>query len=618
MREVLCLSEKLKTVPELRAAACSSTCGATTPTRRAARPTRPPPATAISLGDMPQMQRLLKAAIAAGRIASARPGAFWVTEFGWDTAPADPKGVPLALHARWVSEALYRMWNAGVSLVRLVPAARRPAGRAGPVRAVVPLRRRASRATAEARVAAGVPVPVRGVPLRQAACASGAGPRTASRGRVVIERSRKAASGAGCARCAPTRTAIFRKRHPGARARAASCGPGSRRGARTSVRVLAQAAARPARQPLRFHRVAEPITYERTVRCRSETRQQSNGRVDVSVLVPVLNEERHIRESVAAMLGQRYDGEIEFLFMDGRSEDRTKAILEEMAAADHRIRVLDNPQQRTTFGLNIGLENARGDYVVRMDAHTEYPPEYVAKGIERLQRGDGVEWVTGPADPARHRPVVAARRDRADVLARRRRLEQVGGRGGEGHRHRRLHGRLEALDARRVRRLGRRLARQPGLRAGGAVLRARQPDRLHARAGRAVRAARLARRSSPSSTGATASTAPRPAATTRRSMRRSAIFPPALVLAAGWPRCSHRARSGSPRRSRSAPGPPRCSARARAPRASTRRATPPACRRCSPTMHLSWGLGFLRGCLRLRAAAGRAGADRRPAPRSDG
>jgi succinoglycan biosynthesis protein ExoA len=81
----------------------------------------------------------------------------------------------------------------------------------------------------------------------------------------------------------------------------------------------------------------------------------TNGKVDVSVLVPVLNEERHIRESVAAMLAQRYEGEIEFLFMDGRSDDRTKAILEEMSAADPRIRVLDNPQQRTTFGLNIGL-----------------------------------------------------------------------------------------------------------------------------------------------------------------------------------------------------------------------------------------------------------------------
>ena len=61
--------------------------------------------------------------------------------------------------------------------------------------------------------------------------------------------------------------------------------------------------------------------------------QQSNGRVDVSVLIPVLNEERHIRESVEAMLSQSFDGEIEYLFMDGASEDRTKAILEEMAAA---------------------------------------------------------------------------------------------------------------------------------------------------------------------------------------------------------------------------------------------------------------------------------------------
>ena len=125
---------------------------------------------------------------------------------------------------------------------------------------------------------------------------------------------------------------------------------------------------------------------------------QSNGKVDVSVLVPVLNEERHIRASVEAMLRQRYAGEIEFLFMDGRSEDRTREILEEMSAADHRIRVLDNPERRTTFGLNIGLENARGDYVVRMDAHTEYPAEYVAKGVERLERGD-VEWVTGPQIP---------------------------------------------------------------------------------------------------------------------------------------------------------------------------------------------------------------------------
>jgi succinoglycan biosynthesis protein ExoA len=121
-------------------------------------------------------------------------------------------------------------------------------------------------------------------------------------------------------------------------------------------------------------------------------------RVDASVLVPVLNEERHIREAVAAMQAQRFDGSLEFLFMDGRSEDRTKAILEELGASDARIRVFDNPGRSSTAGLNVGLRHARGDYIVRMDAHTFYPDDYIARGVERLRRGD-VVWVAGPQVP---------------------------------------------------------------------------------------------------------------------------------------------------------------------------------------------------------------------------
>ncbi|MEA2375106.1 MAG: hypothetical protein QOD53_1569 [Thermoleophilaceae bacterium] len=120
--------------------------------------------------------------------------------------------------------------------------------------------------------------------------------------------------------------------------------------------------------------------------------------VDASVLVPVLNEERYIRDTVAAMQAQRFDGEVEFLFMDGRSEDRTKAILEELSAADPRIRVFDNPGRSSTAGLNVGLRHARGDYIVRMDAHTFYPEDYIARGVERLRRGD-VVWVAGPQVP---------------------------------------------------------------------------------------------------------------------------------------------------------------------------------------------------------------------------
>src|SRR5256714_9281965 len=114
----------------------------------------------------------------------------------------------------------------------------------------------------------------------------------------------------------------------------------------------------------------------------SETRK-----VDASVLVPVLDEEAHIREAVDAMRAQEFDGEIEFLFMDGGSTDSTRAILEELAASDPRIRVFDNPGRTTPHALNVGLAAARGDYVVRMDAHAFYPPRYVAAGVERLRRG---------------------------------------------------------------------------------------------------------------------------------------------------------------------------------------------------------------------------------------
>ena len=120
--------------------------------------------------------------------------------------------------------------------------------------------------------------------------------------------------------------------------------------------------------------------------------------VDVSVLTPVLNEEAHIRETVATMREQRFDGEIEFLFIDGHSTDRTRAILEELAVEDPRIRVLDNPHVTTAYALNIGLAASRGRYVARMDGHSQYPPDYLALGVERLRQGD-VAWVAGPQIP---------------------------------------------------------------------------------------------------------------------------------------------------------------------------------------------------------------------------
>jgi len=120
--------------------------------------------------------------------------------------------------------------------------------------------------------------------------------------------------------------------------------------------------------------------------------------VDASVLVPVLDEEEHVGKALSAMQAQRFEGEIEFLFIDGGSRDRTRAILEAAGREDSRVKVLDNPHGRTPQALNIGLREARGDHVVRMDGHTLYPPDYVARGVERLRRGD-VEWASGVQAP---------------------------------------------------------------------------------------------------------------------------------------------------------------------------------------------------------------------------
>jgi len=142
--------------------------------------------------------------------------------------------------------------------------------------------------------------------------------------------------------------------------------------------------------------------------------QVASSTIDVSVLVPVLNESRTIGEVVRAMTCQQLDGTVEFLFADGRSTDDTKAQLEQLARADPRIRVLENPRRGVASGLNVCLRAALGRYVARMDGHALYPPSYLQDGIDRLVKGsDGngqsaVAWVAGPQIPEPRGRVAAA------------------------------------------------------------------------------------------------------------------------------------------------------------------------------------------------------------------
>src|ERR1700729_3145033 len=140
---------------------------------------------------------------------------------------------------------------------------------------------------------------------------------------------------------------------------------------------------------------------------RAEADRGGDEIVDCSVLMPVLDEERQIAASVAAMRSQQFDGRMEFIVADGGSTDRTREILEQLAREDDRLRVLDNPGRIASSGLNVGLRAARGHWVARMDAHTRYPEDYVALGVDRLRRG-GTRWVSGPPIATGNSPVSRA------------------------------------------------------------------------------------------------------------------------------------------------------------------------------------------------------------------
>jgi succinoglycan biosynthesis protein ExoA len=114
----------------------------------------------------------------------------------------------------------------------------------------------------------------------------------------------------------------------------------------------------------------------------------------VSVLMPVRNEADSVEGAVASVLGQAYPS-LELLVVDGRSDDATAAIVERLAAADPRIRLLDNPARGIATGLNVGLDAARGEFVARVDAHASVNDEYLALGVAHLLSAPDLAAVGG-------------------------------------------------------------------------------------------------------------------------------------------------------------------------------------------------------------------------------
>jgi len=102
--------------------------------------------------------------------------------------------------------------------------------------------------------------------------------------------------------------------------------------------------------------------------------------------MPVLNEAGYVESAIRSVLEQDYSGPVEVVLALGPSHDGTRAIVERMAAADARIRLIENPGMDIPIGLNLAIKAAKYPDIIRVDAHTELAPGYTTRGVDDLER----------------------------------------------------------------------------------------------------------------------------------------------------------------------------------------------------------------------------------------
>jgi succinoglycan biosynthesis protein ExoA len=116
----------------------------------------------------------------------------------------------------------------------------------------------------------------------------------------------------------------------------------------------------------------------------------------VSIVLPCRNEQGYIQACLESVLNQvPPEGGFEILIADGMSTDGTREYLQQMAEKQPQIRILDNPGRIVSTGLNIAIQAARGQIIVRMDAHTIYATDYVRQCLAVMNE-TGADNVGGP------------------------------------------------------------------------------------------------------------------------------------------------------------------------------------------------------------------------------
>lgn len=127
--------------------------------------------------------------------------------------------------------------------------------------------------------------------------------------------------------------------------------------------------------------------------------QPEEGLPTVSVVIPVRNEERWIAGCLEALIRNCYPRHLmEVLVVDGMSQDRTREIAQGFGGKDLKFRVIPNPKLTRSAALNLGIQEAQGQIIMRLDARVMIPPDYVQRCVKALSatNADNVGGVQKP------------------------------------------------------------------------------------------------------------------------------------------------------------------------------------------------------------------------------
>lgn len=116
----------------------------------------------------------------------------------------------------------------------------------------------------------------------------------------------------------------------------------------------------------------------------------------LTIICPVYNEEKYIARCIESIMQQDYPkDDLEVLFVDGMSTDRTREIIASYLPQCPYLRVLDNPDKIVPCAMNNGIKSAQGDIIIRLDAHAEYPSNYFSILVKKLEELEGADNVGG-------------------------------------------------------------------------------------------------------------------------------------------------------------------------------------------------------------------------------